>query len=762
MSLLGSIFGAIFGSKEQNKKGSPAKSSHKTAATGSSKSKKHKPKPAAAGPVQIVDAHPRIRYSIPSPLSQDQLVDQSRTTWYPGGRTVKVGGRIIPGGMVYVGSRLESVSGHRGTDPALIDPNLQVARSGPDTAGVYLSYWPSYSEIRPESRAAYLDWLAAGRPAGAPIGYVFLFFYGLERRALFDARHDAAAHSEIPVILQEVERLKQLYPGQRSFQGYASDFLMAGLMIGGDIDPRQIEPPMPDGSWELPLSAKVALGTFAANKQPIPPIWALSWLCCDPETRLRTPAKRCKQEFTTLFRIAYQREFGAGMIVEPPKRTLSLDYRPASAGFSGPVSLGIRTLPDVSQLRKPQFQLRAIAERATSQLDSYSRALGTGRPGDSPSALAYLPNELGDISRFPSVAPLAAYLASTMQGQDSALIALAGLLEHVPELPARPSQKQLAALARLIERLGYGLEPAPATYRKAFLDSTVVGLYQLDAANTVPNRNLDGAIGMLGLCSLVARADGAVTAEEEREIFDQTRRAYALSPVEERRVRAHLAWLGHRPATLNDARKRLTLLSPDQAQQTARLLVTIATVDGHVSPDEVRILTRLYEVMGLSDQQLHADLHQLTTRPGRSLATGSRTPTSPATGTVGGLELDPTYLRLVQQQTSEIAGVLDSVFASDEAKPDPAAMTESDSADDDSAAETSDPYRNLVELLSDRPIWEMTEVSAMARSLGLMSSGAIETINDRAGDLGLDPLLECDDQMCDVYEPTLVHMLGIM
>jgi hypothetical protein len=52
-----------------------------------------------------------------------------------------------------------------------------------------MGYWPLYSGIDPASRAAYLHWLTGGRKAPeAYIGYVFLFFYGIERRVLVDAQ----------------------------------------------------------------------------------------------------------------------------------------------------------------------------------------------------------------------------------------------------------------------------------------------------------------------------------------------------------------------------------------------------------------------------------------------------------------------------------------------------------------------------------------------------------------------------------------------
>lgn len=129
--------------------------------------------------------------------------------WIPLGVGVNVASLNIPGG-VYVGGRLDAVSGY-GVDPALIDPRLPVNLRRPDTFGRDMGYWPSYETITPESRAAYLNWLAAGRPAGAYIGYVFLFFYGIERRVILDAPRSQDAAGEMPELLREVERLLGLY-----------------------------------------------------------------------------------------------------------------------------------------------------------------------------------------------------------------------------------------------------------------------------------------------------------------------------------------------------------------------------------------------------------------------------------------------------------------------------------------------------------------------------------------------------------------------
>jgi hypothetical protein len=94
--------------------------------------------------------------------------------WIGPGQSVSVAGYAIPDAMIYVGRKLSAPQ--RSVEPSLINPSLRVNSRQPDTEGHGLNYWPAYDQISPESRAAYLEWLARGRRnPSAPLGYVFLF-----------------------------------------------------------------------------------------------------------------------------------------------------------------------------------------------------------------------------------------------------------------------------------------------------------------------------------------------------------------------------------------------------------------------------------------------------------------------------------------------------------------------------------------------------------------------------------------------------------
>ena len=188
----------------------------------------------------------------------------------PAGQAAHAGGYTIHGGLVYAGSGLAAEKGGM-PEPALIDPRLPVDTRNPDYAGTKMGYWPSYASIPPDCRAAYLHWLLDGRRAPvAYIGYVFLYFYGLERRLLVDSQWSPAARAEHPALVREVERLLRIYGANGSFSGYASD-LLRFLSLGGGLRRYLSPPPEQQEGWELPFELRLGLGQLAADAGRCPP-----------------------------------------------------------------------------------------------------------------------------------------------------------------------------------------------------------------------------------------------------------------------------------------------------------------------------------------------------------------------------------------------------------------------------------------------------------------------------------------------------------
>ena len=178
--------------------------------------------------------HEPARNTIATQQAQAKPIKRSvtrRSGWIAKGETLTISGRDI-GGMVYVGTP-SSVDAHRyGLKcGAYINPSLSVASSRRDKEGHELPYYPRYSDIPSVCRAAYLDWLASGRsdPSYNP-GYLFLYFYGLERRFLIDGTSD----NERREVLEEVRRLKNIYPESRSVKRYLEEFIQVAQIFLND------------------------------------------------------------------------------------------------------------------------------------------------------------------------------------------------------------------------------------------------------------------------------------------------------------------------------------------------------------------------------------------------------------------------------------------------------------------------------------------------------------------------------------------------
>ena len=324
----------------------------------------------------------QISTSYPSRASREAPSVPPDSVWIPQGKSISLSGYTIEGGLLYFGSGLGSASGW-GVEPALINPALPVDSFVIDTDGKLMRYWPSYAEIGPQSRAAYLHWLSTGKNnPDAYIGYVFLYFYGLERRLLSDTLSSESAKAEIGTIVDEIKRLLSIYGKNSSFNGYARNFMDFIQSKNPKSKIYDEQPPQAFHSgYEIPLSIEVAFAQAALDDAPLPAAWALAAVKSYPMRSLRTPAHRCDHEFNKLFHLRYNEKYGAGIKLSKGKSKLKCSYKPASASFGNAKSFTMENLPHVIGLEGQISTLFDIAEDCINELDAYSRYVGR-RPED--------------------------------------------------------------------------------------------------------------------------------------------------------------------------------------------------------------------------------------------------------------------------------------------------------------------------------------------------------------------------------------------
>ena len=124
--------------------------------------------------------------------------------------------------MVYVGSGERAADGER-IEPSLVDTGLPVDWDHPDWSGATIYGLPSYSDLDPRARAAYLGWLAHGRRhEWVDIAYVLLFYHGLERRLLLECGDDFNHPDTDSVVAEIAALLLRRKFGLLSLSGWAA------------------------------------------------------------------------------------------------------------------------------------------------------------------------------------------------------------------------------------------------------------------------------------------------------------------------------------------------------------------------------------------------------------------------------------------------------------------------------------------------------------------------------------------------------------
>ena len=662
--------------------------------------------------------------------------------WVPAGQVVRVAGLELPGGMLYVGTHLKAANGS--AEPSLISEHLNIARQG-DYRERHTNYWPSFSDISASARRAYLNWLAEGRShPDCDIGLVFLFFYGLERRVIFDTSKDPTIKAEWPTIADELRRLLAIY-GQRSgsFLRYAGELLNWIELDGASSNAKLYLEPIPSfpRGYELPAYLKLALGEASLDRAPLPGELALAWIRLTPQSGLRTAATRCPDEFEQLFLQRYREVFDRGLVLPKNRTKLKFVYQPASAGFNGAtISLGFGDVPDVTDLTAPIRTLMEIADQCTDELGAFSRLVGKDASArTSLDGLLQLPATLWPAEAQKRIEALKGNMqAGALTQRLDAVIALLGGSNQAL------NRDRIRTLARALQDVGIGMEPDVLAGARAPGAADPVVLFALSpgessASDTDAYRT---AALTLQLASAVAHADGTISEHEVLHLRKEIELWNHLTPKSRERLHAHLSWLVTTPMTLANLKKKLDPLEQSAKQVVATFMATLAQADGMVSPDEVKFLEKVYKALGVEPREVFSDIHAI------GAGNASSAPT-----TKNGFRLDAARIAELEKDTARVSALLSEIFTEETASP-PAPPVEVEPTHDSSLLGLDEAHSALVRLMLSRPQWTRAELEDAASDLELMLDGALEQVNEACFDAHDIPLCEGEDPI-DIHPEAL-------
>jgi tellurite resistance protein len=658
--------------------------------------------------------------------------------WIAFGEQIQFDRWQLKGGGIYVGTvpSWPSTSSFS-NEPALLDPTLLVDTRAPDLAGSNIGYYPSYAGLKPNERGAYLAFLQSGRQLKAfGIGYVFLYYYGLERRLLIDAQSDPVARAEVPSLIAELERLLLTYGDvSGSFRHYATE--LRDLVRGLNAVDEQAHPPVEIFPGSPPPSLVLGIARRLASAKPLPPEWARAWTCALRNAPRFGGWRSVSNEVCDLFDLRYSARFGEGLSIAAKPARLKLHVRGAASNRS---SLQFETdLPDPTLL---DDQFAPLLDLLKAAIDDLEPLRGVRRQNgvDAMAELIAMPAELRSVNSAATLASLAEHVRGVTAATGQGVVALADLRTWVGQEPgSRFTKRQSLVVARALQLTGAVVEPDLRTSGK-FGDH--VALISGGEVAAAPGPVYECAVGVLHLAYGVIAADGIVTADERETTINQVSSLFSLTPFDRRRLSARLALIeATKPKVaklLGNARK----LEKEDRSRVAQALVAVAHADGRVDPSEVRLLERIYRALALDASQVPNHLHLAATN---SVDAGQR-PTA--------LTLDQHVIAAKLSETADVQKLLAGIFSENEAQTAPIAVAENNEASAESGKTTLpdigglDPaHAELVRHILDSPAEHVDRATFehWCDAVGLLPDGAIEVLNEASYDLADAPLLEGDD-----------------
>lgn len=697
-------------------------------------------------------------------------------TWFGPGSTLVVSGIALRDACVYASRGVK-----RASDPG------EVRLDDPVKRGVVkdLPYWPWYSDADPAQRHAYLAWLAAGRDTLPEIeGFVFLWFYGLERRLLVD-RLDLGLVVDRLLSLLALDAPRRGTKEGRSLRRYAAGLLWIAVARDPDAFDRSTIERLIGATPDLEEdSLAAALAWAARGAHPIPDALAMHVAEIQPRAVRGNVRKKVGERFSELFGRRLRERSPSGFRIESGKRIRRVSYRPANAALREVAA----TIAD--PLAKSE-QFAPLVEIWNSCVEDLRRL---GRVGGAEGALSIdaweaLPTEIRDETEHPAAAAIRERCARAEEGDDEIPLVLvrelATLLELEPRVRFTPNQSRRIALS--VEAAGFCIEPDCRITGKSYGCDELVAIY-VDAdesgASCDPGR-FQAAATMLRLGLEVATADGKCDEEELRQLSQEIEAAFQLTDTERRRLDALRVMLVRAGTDTRAVAKRLEATMPLAARENlGKLLVAIAAASRDIDRKETQALRKCYRALGLPPESLEAAIAELA--PKRSedfvpVATGATSPESggeaiPPPPEVA-VRLDPHAVHRILAETREVARLLADAMATEEDEPansvaaetqDVAEATPSSASKRDEAPTPVSPavatasrlpepasgpperYRAFHSALIARKSWLRPDAEALARQHGLMLSGAIEALNEWALDTTGAPLIDETDSSLEL------------
>jgi uncharacterized tellurite resistance protein B-like protein len=549
-----------------------------------------------------------------------------------------------------------------------------------------LPYYPQYSQISPDQRANYLSWLSAGKKTEiCSPGYVFIYFYGLERRVLIDGK-------DTDIVIPEIQRLLAFYGSEGSVNSYLRNFLTYICGSSLNCSERKIQEFFPDFTDLTDEELVVVLAWFCQNEKSIPWQVAFSIGRKLSENQKSRVLKKVENELKILFERKYSATYPNGLQTASSKHLYKIEYHPASPSLisyryqNSCKNRSVRQILLPNPLGKPtQFsEIIKIFDNCIESIQVFSRKIQKSNGIMNAEAYCVLPPELKELIPHPDKDKWS-NLVDSHKKETFGLVTV-GDLCSVLNIEMRdiltPTQSKNLVSAGM--DVGFQLIPDQKILGKPYRWNDALALYPLIGQGYTLSNNFYAAAMIFDLAYSVAVSDAPVTSEEMDHLNQNILQVFfTLNELEIQCLNVLQEIRKIQPESFEKLASRLKdHLALDQRITVGKFLIEIAFFDNILTPDEQKALKKAFSSLDIdtitSDSLIAEALssrnqeNPVIIQTGEKFRKGEALP--PISPEVTKVIIDPEKVKVTIRNTEEVQKVLVLVFNEDE--PDPCEVVE--------------------------------------------------------------------------------------
>lgn len=598
-----------------------------------------------------------------------------------------------------------------------------------------LGYCPNYNILNKEQQGFYIKWLAEGKPFVDDLGYAYLYYYGLEYRALVEKQDLKDVLFEAIDLANKFKQLKYAYTlipylilSIKNFSADETSIIVQFLQKN-----------------KQKYAHNSACHAIMKKFSPAEPYHLKFTLPQVLDKILYSKLTERKKELLAYYLNKIQEQLDSKELYAPRLRTCR--YNMAMPG--------VRTNQSADYFIEykalaPGKKLQSMLENACktiSAMKTIKKFNTSGRALSDDEKFACLPDALKKTIKQKPV---------NVDFGDKTISAIENIAEKLGfKLEEKIPLQTSCLIVTACEASGYEIEPNAALTKKSYKKGTEVIVYKRKYAEQALSAHYPDAALFTDLGMKIALEDGEVLPVEISSLNAYIQKEFALSAAEQYRLLQQEALTLHtKQISSADTIKKLIKRSTESGRKTiAQFIIAIAKADGIIKHEEYKSLQKIFKQLGFTEEELNTNLSELAAgteniiieKENTAKGKGAKAPASPDYTAPVELKIDPERLKAIKINTSEIHTVLEEIFT-EEQKDEPLAEPEESMAEsipeEENAAETENNIQDIIARIIEKESWTRDELLNIIQNKGIMLASIIDEINAWAEEKYGDFLIE--------------------